>query len=67
MWDSFVKNANNGTLFHLRKFLSYHPKGRFVDHSIEFYKKNTLYSVFPAAELNNSIERRKRKKKRGKK
>ena len=67
LWDSFVKNANNGTLFHLRKFLSYHPKGRFVDHSIEFYKKNTLYSVFPAAELNNSIERRKRKKKRGKK
>ena len=52
LWDSFVKNANNGTLFHLRKFLSYHPKGRFVDHSIEFYKKNTLYSVFPAAELN---------------
>ncbi len=52
LWDSFVKNANNGTLFHLRKFLSYHPEDRFVDHSIEFYKKNTLFSVFPAAELN---------------
>ena len=52
LWDSFVKNANNGTIFHLRKFLSYHPKGRFVDHSIEFYKKNRLFSVFPAAESN---------------
>ena len=52
LWDSFVKNANNGTLFHLRKFLSYHPEGRFVDHSIEFYKKNTLFSVLPAAESN---------------
>ena len=52
LWDSFVKNANNGTLFHLRKFLSYHPEDRFVDHSIEFYKKNTLFSVFPAAESN---------------
>ena len=52
LWDSFVKKANNGTLFHLRKFLSYHPEGKFVDHSIEFYKKNTLFSVFPAAKSN---------------
>ena len=52
LWDSFVKNANNGTIFHLRKFLSYHPKGRFIDHSIEFYKKNRLFSVFPATESN---------------
>ena len=52
LWDSFVKNANNGTLFHLRRFLSYHPENRFVDHSLEFYKKNTLFSVFPATESN---------------
>ena len=51
-WDSFVKIANNGTIFHLRRFLSYHPSGRFVDHSIEFYKNNSLFSVFPAAELD---------------
>ena len=50
-WDSFVLKANNGTLFHLRKFLSYHPKDRFKDHSIEIYKKNSLLSVFPAADL----------------
>ena len=50
-WDSFVLEANNGTLFHLRKFLSYHPEDRFKDHSIEIYKKNTLLSVFPAADL----------------
>ena len=45
LWDKFVKSANNGTIFHLRRFLSYHPEGRFVDHSIEFYKKNTLFYV----------------------
>tara|TARA_B100001564_G_scaffold359442_1_gene381263 strand:+ start:2923 stop:3888 length:966 start_codon:yes stop_codon:yes gene_type:complete len=50
-WDSFVLKANNGTLFHLRKFLSYHPEDRFKDHSVEIYKKNTLLSLFPAAEL----------------
>ena len=55
LWDSFVKNANNGTIFHLRRFLSYHPEDRFVDHSIEFYKKNTLFSVFPATESNINV------------
>ena len=38
VWDSFVRNANNGTIFHLRKFLNYHPGERFKDNSIEFYK-----------------------------
>ena len=50
-WDSFVLIANNGTLFHLRKFLSYHPVDRFEDHSLEIYKKNTLLSLFPAADI----------------
>ena len=51
VWDSFVRNANNGTIFHLRKFLSYHFNGRFKDNSIEFYKGNNLLSVFPAADI----------------
>tara|TARA_Y100001970_G_C14217401_1_gene850503 strand:- start:1661 stop:2626 length:966 start_codon:yes stop_codon:yes gene_type:complete len=50
LWDDFVPNANNGTLFHLRSFLSYHPHGRFLDHSLLVKKKNKLFSVFPAAE-----------------
>ena len=49
-WDSFVPGKNNGTLFHLRSFLNYHPVTRFKDHSLLFYKKNKLFSVFPAAE-----------------
>ena len=50
-WDQFVSSGNNGTLFHLRKFLNYHPKDRFQDHSILVEKKQNLFSVFPAAEL----------------
>ena len=50
-WDSFVRNANNGTIFHLRKFLNYHSPERFKDNSIEFYKGNNLLSVFPAADI----------------
>ena len=50
LWDDFVPNANNGTLFHLRSFLSYHPYDRFVDHSLLVNKKGKIFSVFPAAE-----------------
>lgn len=52
-WDSFVSKANNGTIFHTRRFLGYHPEGRFKDHSLEFYKKEKLISVLPAAIIKN--------------
>jgi hypothetical protein len=38
-WDKFVDQSNNGTLFHSRRFLGYHPKNRFNDHSLIFKKK----------------------------
>ncbi len=49
-WDLFVPKTNNGTLFHLRSFLNYHPKSRFNDHSVIVRKKGRLFSLFPAAE-----------------
>ena len=56
-WDLFVPNANNGTLFHLRRFINYHPEGRFEDHSLAFYKKNNLFTVFPAAKVSENGKR----------
>ena len=50
VWDKFVSDSNNGTIFHLRKFLNYHSKDEFVDHSILIIKNKKLFSVFPAAE-----------------
>ena len=47
-WDEFVENSNNGTLFHLRKFLGYHPDDRFIDNSLIFEKKEKIISVFPS-------------------
>jgi len=53
-WDLFVlKNSKNGTIFHLRKFLSYH-KNRFIDKSLMFYKRNELVAVLPAAEKSEN-------------
>jgi len=46
-WDEFVENSNNGTLFHLRKFLGYHPDDRFIDNSLIFEKKEKIISIFP--------------------
>jgi len=49
-WDQFVGSANNGTIFHERKFLSYHPDKRFKDHSLVFEKKGKTLALFPAAQ-----------------
>jgi len=50
-WDDFVINeSENGTIFHLQKFLSYHPKGRFHDCSVLIKnKKKKIVAVFPSA------------------
>jgi hypothetical protein len=55
IWDEFVKNSKNGTIFHTRKFLSYHPAERFKDESILIYKKKKLVALFPAIEFENRI------------
>jgi len=48
-WDNFVWQSNNGTLFHTRRFLSYHPPNRFRDFSLMFFENGKLLSLFPAA------------------
>ena len=56
-WDDFVWNANNGTLFHTRKFLEYHPPERFTDHSLCFYDGNKKIALFPAIDYNDNGKR----------
>jgi hypothetical protein len=48
-WDNFVWQSNNGTLFHTRAFLAYHPPQRFNDDSLLFFKEGKLLAVLPAA------------------
>ncbi len=48
-WDAFVRLARNGTIFHTRKFLSYHPEGRFVDASLVLLDGANIVGVLPAA------------------
>lgn len=55
-WDSFVSDSANGTLFHLRRFLSYHAPGKFIDYSWIFKVKNRIIGVFPAVLLTTAQE-----------
>ena len=56
-WDAFVREANNGTLFHERRFLNYHPEGRFTDHSLVFLEGAKPIALFPAADIVRDGER----------
>jgi lipid II:glycine glycyltransferase (peptidoglycan interpeptide bridge formation enzyme) len=47
-WDNFITNSDNGTIFHTRKFLSYHPDGKFIDGSLVLQKDDKTLSLFPA-------------------
>lgn len=49
-WDAFVmQHAMNGTFLHTRRFLKYHPEGRFADASLMAYNGQELCAVIPAA------------------
>ncbi len=54
-WETFVHQANNGTIFHCLKFLSYHPQGRFKDHHLIIREKGNIISLFPAVKDDKTI------------
>ncbi len=55
-WESFVEQANNGTVFHLQRFLNYHPPGRFVNRHLLFRKNRKLVAVLPAIQREETGE-----------
>jgi len=56
-WENFVASSNNGTIFHTRKFLSYHSPDRFKDTSLLFYEDKKLISVLTAADTERDGRR----------
>lgn len=54
-WDDFVERSNNGTMFHLQKFLDYHPEGKWNFHHLMFREEGRLVGVLPAG-LNTKGE-----------
>lgn len=50
-WEEFVSSSSNGTIFHTRKFLSYHAPSKFKDSSLLFLEDNKIVSVLTAVEI----------------
>lgn len=55
-WDKFVLTSNNGTMFHLQKFLDYHPSDRHQWSHLIFLEKGEIISVLPAAMQGSTLE-----------
>lgn len=52
-WEDFVASSNNGTIFHTRKFLSYHPPHRFKDRSLIFLDQNKITALITASLIDS--------------
>jgi hypothetical protein len=54
-WEKFVAGANNGTIFHSLKFLSYHPHDRFQSLHLLIKEKGNLVGLFPAVVEDDTV------------
>ena len=50
-WEDFTASSNNGTIFHTRKFLSYHSPDKFKDNSLLFLDDKKIAALLTAAEI----------------
>jgi hypothetical protein len=46
-WEKFVKNSNNGTMFHLLAFLDYHEKSKFKFNHLMIRRNGKLIGLLP--------------------
>jgi hypothetical protein len=54
IWNTFVREARNGSFLFDRGYMNYHAD-RFQDHSLLFYYKDELLAVLPANESNGTL------------
>lgn len=58
IWDKFVvQESMNGTFLQTRKFMEYHPAGRFKDSSLIVYKGNTIVAVILACDIKEETRK----------
>jgi len=53
-WENFVLKSNNGTIFHLQRFLEYHIEGKFDFSSYMIYYGGKLVAVLPGGYKNGN-------------
>lgn len=56
VWDEFVMTKSvNGTIFHTRKFISYHSEDKFYDKSILIYSEENLICVIAVCKTETAF------------
>jgi hypothetical protein len=55
-WDEFVLRSNNGTIFHMQRFLEYHDKGKFNWHHLLCMDGGKWLGLLPAAQMGSTLE-----------
>lgn len=55
-WDKFVLESNNGTMFHLQRFLDYHTPGKFKFDHLIFLDKGNIVAVLPGSIIDGTFE-----------
>lgn len=48
-WKAFLRDSNNGTLFHDLDFLAYHPPGKYNFHHLLAFRGTDIEAVIPGA------------------
>jgi hypothetical protein len=56
-WAEFLKDSNNGTLFHDLRFLSYHRPDRFRTRHLIFRREGEIIALLPAAIVTDATDR----------
>jgi hypothetical protein len=55
-WDKFVLESNNGTMFHMQKFLDYHEPGKFKFDHLIFLDKGNIIALLPGSIIDGMFE-----------
>ncbi len=55
-WDDFVLTSNNGTMFHMQQFFTYHQPGKFTWNHLMMIENSKIIAVLPGAVVDGVYE-----------
>ena len=56
LWDGFVLESNNGTIFHMQKFFDYHSPGKFNFNHLLLLDKGQITALLPGSRIGDLYE-----------
>lgn len=56
LWDQFILESNNGTIFHMQKFFDYHSPGKFNFNHLLFLDRGRIAALLPGSRIGDLYE-----------